>query len=189
MHKVDCEANEWVANELPIIYTAITRAIAGCEEDFSVGDIHFSALTSNGELKGYDLENKRIMAPWQIKYEESWNPYFTEQIYSKIRFDQDITSGAPIYFVNAVDKFGKEENGKWQKLLKANACLCYFALDGLLLFSPRELREAFLGYGDYYVKHTTLYGDKVASWEKKSLLDLRKGTYVQLSPPKELFIK
>lgn len=189
MIKIDCEANRYVASALPLVYDWITAANADCNEDYSVGDVVFSAITEDMETVAYQLENKRIMGGWQLKYEGEWNPYFTCDIYSKLRFETDMASGTPIYFVNATDAYGNPENGKWNKLLKEHACLCYFAPDGLLLFSPKTLKEAFICYADYYVKHTTQFKNKRMRWERKAVLDLTKGSYVPLNPPIELFEK
>lgn len=180
MYKVDCEANKYVASALVSVYSWIINATASCEEDYSVGDVVFSAVT-DGVLTSYDLENKRIMGGWQLKYSGQWNTYFTADIYDKLKFQTlPPEEGTPIYFIN---------DSKWNRLLDAHACLCFLAPDGILLFSHKELKEAFLCYADYYVKHTTQFGNRTMSWEKKAVLNLSKGAYVPLNPPMELFYK
>lgn len=189
MVKIDCQANRYIASALPIVYDWIIAAKADCEEDFTIADITFSAITGKGEIKGFDLEAKRIMGGWQLKYDGEWNQYFTSEIYHKLKFDTDVVSGHPIYFVNATDAYGNFENGKWKKLIDANACLCYLAPDGILMFSPKTLKEAFIGFADYYVKHTTQFSNKKMRWERKAVISLEKGAYVPLSPPLDLFEK
>lgn len=189
MIKVDCQANEYIASVLPKVYDWITAAKADCEEDYSIADVVFSAITNEKGIRCYDLEAKRIMGGWQLKYDGEWNPYFTSEIYGKLKFDADIVSGNPIYFVNASDAYGNTENGKWKKLIDAHACLCFLAPDGLLLFSPKALRDAFIGYADYYVKHTTQFENKKMRWERKAVIMLEKGSYIPLSPPLEMFEK
>lgn len=189
MLKIDCKANEYVASALPLVYEWIIAAKADCEEDYTVRDVVFSAITEDNNVLGFDLENKRIMGGWQLKYNNQWNPYFTSEIYNKLRFESHVESGHPIYFVNATDAYGNFENGKWKKLLDSHACLCYLAPDGLLLFSPKALKEAFIGYADYYVKHTTQFNNKKMLWEKKAVISLEKGAYVPLNPPLYLFEK
>lgn len=187
MIKTDCAANQYIAKTLRESYDWIINATADCEEDFSVSDVIFSALTYENEVRCYDLEVKRIMGGWQLKYDGQWNTYFTGGIYRKLKFDTDVVSGKPIYFVNATDAYGNPENGKWKKLLDAHACLCYLAPDGLLLFSPKALKDAFIGYADYYVKHTTQFENRKMRMERKAVILLEKGVYVPLSPPLELF--
>lgn len=187
--KVDCESNRWLASALPSVYDWIVDAKADCEEDFTVADVVFSAMTDDNNIKGFDLEAKRIMGGWQLKYDGEWNPYFTSEIYNKLKFEKDMASGTPIYFVNATDAYGNEENGKWKKLLDDHACLCYLAPDGLLLFSPKTLKDAFIGYADYYVKHTTQFDNKKMRWERKAVISLEKGSYIPINPPIELFEK
>lgn len=180
MQKIDCEANRYVASALVYVYTWVTNATADCEEDFSVADVVFSAMT-DGELSQHLLENKRIMGGYQLKYDGKWNNYFTSDIYDKLKFHTlSPEEGTPIYFVN---------DTKWDRLLDAHACLCFLAPDGMLLFSQKELKEAFLGYADYFVSHTTQFSNKKRRWERKAILDLSKGSYVMLNPPMHLFIK
>ena len=180
MCKPDYEANRYIASVLVIIYPWITNATAPCEEDYSVGDVVFSAMTDEG-LVEHQLESKRIMGLYQLKYSGQWNTYFTADIYDKLKFQTlPPEEGTPIYFVN---------ESKWNRLLDAHACLCFLAPDGMILFSHKELKEAFLCYADYYVSRTTQFGDKKKSWEKKAVLNLSKGAYVPLNPPLELFKK
>lgn len=100
--------------------------------------------------------------------------------------------GKHIYILNALDKFNRAHNSKAYKIFEKNASLCYVAPDGLLLFSPKTLRDAFLGYAWYQVKsHTEEVGDNryCPAWELKAVFDLDKGIYHQAEPPKELFNK
>ena len=87
MYKKDCVANKYVASALVNTYEWIVNATAECEEDYSVGDVVFSALTDD-TLSRHELENKRILGGWQIKYDGEWNPYFTHDIYFKLKFER-----------------------------------------------------------------------------------------------------
>jgi len=177
--ELECESNKYVASALVSIYSWIVNATADCVEDYTVGDVVFSAITNIG-LSRHDLENKRILGGWQLKYDGQWNKYFTTEIYKKLRFETDMSSGLPIYFINET---------KWNRIMDAKGCLCYLAPDGMLLFSNKALKDAFVGFADYYVKHTTQFADKRMEWEKKAVLNLEYGAYVPLSPPRELFEK
>ena len=99
--------------------------------------------------------------------------------------------GKHIYILNAEDKYHRVHNGKTYKIYDSNACLCYVAPDGLILFNPSTLRKAFLGYVWFQVKsHTEEFGEKYCpTWELKAVFDLDKGAYHEANPPKELFYK
>ena len=74
--------------------------------------------------------------------------------------------------------------------IQNHACLVYIAPDGMIIFNPKELKNAFVGYADYFVRHTTEYGkNNKRLWETKAVLDLSQGTYVPCNPPIELFEK
>lgn len=180
MLRVECEANKYIASALVCAYSWITNATASCEEDYTVGDVVFSAMT-NGALSQYFLECKRLMGGYQLKYDGQWNTYFTSDIYHKLKFEAlPPEEGTPIYFIN---------DTKFNRILEAHACLCFLAPDGLLIYNHKELKEAFLCYADYYVRHTTQFGNRHMSWERKAILNLDGGTYIPLNPPKKLFLK
>lgn len=180
MRRVEIDANKYVASALISAYPWVTNAIAPSEEDYTVGDVLFSAMTDCGVI-GYQLENKSILGGYQLKYNGQWNTYFTSDIYDKLHFESlPPAEGTPIYFIN---------DSKWNRLLDAHACLCFLAPDGMLLFSHKELKEAFLCFADYYVSKTTQFGNKKRGWERKAVLSLEKGTYIPLNPPAYLFDK
>lgn len=99
--------------------------------------------------------------------------------------------GKHIYILNAEDKYHRVHNGKTYKIYDNNACLCYVAPDGLILFNPSTLRKAFLGYAWFQVKsHTEEFNKSYCpTWELKAVFDLDKGAYHSANPPKELFYK
>lgn len=93
----------------------------------------------------------------------------------------------PIQLLNATDKNGNRENAKLTKLLKDGCGLIYVAEDGLLLFSPKRLKEAIVGYGWVYLEHTKRLGDKSKRFEQKALIDMSKGYFIPVNNvPKEL---
>ena len=189
MNKVDYPTNKWVADYFEANYDWVTSATASEIEDYSVKDV---SITTDDDRE-YPVEVKRINGGYKMKEDGEFRDYFTRELYEKLRFESGTTSGTPVsgtpvYFVNAEDKFGNMENGKWKKLLNAKACLVFIAPDGMLLFSPKTLKEAFVGYADYLVKHTTEFGKKGSRhWEKKAVLNLEKGRYIPCNPPAELF--
>lgn len=191
MIKVDCQANEFVAETLKKTYSWILNAKADCRENFWIDDVMFSAGTEESYI-GVPLEVKTIKGGFQLKYDGEWNNYFTCGIYNKLNFKcEPPEAGTPIYFINATDANGDFSKGKYQKLIDNHACLAYLAPDGLLLYSWKNLEDAFCGYADYYVRHTTEYGSKYKNklWETKSVLNLNKGVYIPCNPPIELFEK
>lgn len=190
MIRIDCEANQFVAKTLQESVEPIFRATADCIETFSVDDIMFSAGTEQNYI-GVPCENKSIKGGWQLKYDGEWNNYFTTGIYNKLTFmGEPPKVGTPIYFVNAVDAHGDYKKGKYNKLIENHAALTFFAPDGILFYTPKMLKEAFLGYADYYVRHTTEFGkDYNRRWETKAIIDLSQGIYIPCEPPIYLFEK
>lgn len=184
--KIDYEINQWVADEIVRQFPDwIIAAEATKEENYDVDDIWFTAAT----FSVHPLENKTLR-DYPFKENGEWRTYFTRDIYSKLNFETDVTTGTPVYFINAEDKYGNKENAKWYKILKANACLSFIAKDGIYIFSPKTLREAFIGYADYCVSHTTDHGPKgPRKMEKKAVLDMTKATHLKCNPPKKFFEK
>ena len=189
--KTDYNANKYVAEQLMKTFPGHIIAAEAIEnENYKVNDIQFTASTNGYPV--YFCENKTIKGGYCLKEDGDFRDYFSKDIYKKLRFeDTGITSGTPVYFVNATDTYGNLDKGKYQKLLDANACLSFLAPDGIVLFSPKTLREAFIGYADYYVSHTTDFGRswERKKWEKKAVLDLCKGYFIPCTPPDDLFKK
>lgn len=181
--------NKWVADTLVeylpglIIDAKATKE----EENYGVDDIIFTSVTYNV----YPLESKTLKGGFNFMKDGKFTDYFTRDIYKKLAFeDTGITSGTPVYFVNAEDRNHRKENGKWNKLLEARACLSYLAPEGIYIFSPKSLKDAFIGYADYWVSPTTEIGKPGPKHpEKKAILDMSKSTYIHCTPPPEFFIK
>jgi hypothetical protein len=76
MYKVDCEINKWVADWMKTNFDWITDATADCIEDYSVGDIVFSACTKSGDVIVKPQEVKTYKGGWQFKYNGEWSDYF-----------------------------------------------------------------------------------------------------------------
>lgn len=193
MIKSDYPINCWVSSALCDYVPSIIAAQARMNEDYSIGDVDMSAVTISNP-SGYSyfpLEVKSIKGGYGFKEDGQWRDYFIQDIYGKLRFrDESIASGTPVYFVNGTDKYGDFSKGKFTKLLANHACLVFIAADGLVLFSPKSMQEAFLGYAAYKVRHTTEFGkDYERVWETKAVLDLTKGLFIPCTPPKELLIK
>ena len=189
MVRIDCARNQFVAKNL-LRVEPIIRATADCEETFGVDDIWYSAGTEDNYAV-FPCENKTLLGGYQFKYEGDWNPYFEIGIYNKLNFHKDQPdAGTPIYFVNATDAYGDYAKGKFQKLIDNKASLTFFAPDCIILYTYKMLEDAFLGYADYYVSHTTEYGNnKRRRWETKAIIDLSQGIYIPCDPPIELFEK
>lgn len=88
------------------------------------------------------------------------------------------TGGTPIHVLNAIGRGGGP--GKWQKMLKHGIGLVLeLEAEGgeLLIFSPKALKTAFLGYLWIKCGHTTEFSDREVGWELKAAVDLTKYTY------------
>ena len=187
MQKVDCQQNKFLAEKLVEMsaQTRIIRAIADCIENYGIDDLWISAITFCGVLTGYPLENKTIKGGWQLKYEDKWNPYFETSnqkgIMKKLSGDTIPESGV-VYFINST---------KYEKLIESNACLCFLAPDGFILFGPNRLKKAYLGDVWYKNKsHTEEFGERFnPHWELKALIDLEQGSYYKVQGPIEIFQK
>lgn len=77
MHKTDCDINRSVASWMKETFDWVTDATADCEEDYSVGDIVFSACTKSGEIIVKQQEVKSLKGGFQFKYDGQWNNYFS----------------------------------------------------------------------------------------------------------------
>ena len=186
--KPDYQTNTWVASAITEHVPVIIAALARKEEDFDVADIDMSAATiSNPEgYKYYPLEVKRIMGGYNFKEDGDWRDIFASSYYSRPSVeDSGITSGAPIWIINAEDKTGGKDNAKFHKLVENKVCLAFVAGDGIVLFSPKSLRKALVGYAYWFGTHTTQFKDKQARKERKAVLDLSKGLFIPCNPPKE----
>lgn len=190
--KVDCAINQWLASDIVLKsgMTHVFAATADCFENHDVDDMWVSAFTKGG-WAAFPIENKSIQK-FPIMSGAGWNNYFStsnpDGIITRLSGDC-IPSTGHIYFVNAEDIYGNMENGKWKKMKNKGAGLAYIAYDGYLLFSPKTLEKAFIGYAWYYNRfHTEQYNKHYSPrWELKALINLDMGTYYKAEPPKEYF--
>ena len=187
---IELQSNQYVASVIVDTFPEIIAASATTEENYKIDDIWFTANTLFDEYRAYQMENKTLKGGFRFKEDGEFRDYFTRDIYQKLRFYTDTTSGTPVYFINAEDKYGNMDNGKWQKLLNAHACLSFLAPDGIIIYGPGTLQQAFVGYADYLVSHTSEFGKKgERHWELKAVIDLSKGEYIPCTPPEEFFRK
>jgi len=192
MHKIDCERNKWLAEDLKThsAITGIIRTYVPEEENHGVDDIWFSAITISNNLFGGPMENKTLKGK-TLKDGDEWREWYSTDNPDGIMrwLSGAVPSGKNIFFVNAEDKYGNKENGKWYKLTASAASLCFMAVDGYLLFSPHSLKKAFLGYAWFLNRyHTEEYNKQYSPhWELKAILDLDQGTYIRSAGPPELY--
>lgn len=191
MKKIEYEVNSWVASAITTYVPAIIAAQAREEEDYDVADVDMSAATISNPLgyTYYPLEIKRIMGGYNFKKRDGeWRTFFTKDYYDRLSFeDTGITTGAPIWIINAEDRNGGKDNAKLNKLIENNACLAFIACDGIILFSPRSLKKAIIGYAYWFGTHTTEFKDKQKRKERKAVIDLSQGLFIPCNPPKEYF--
>lgn len=178
MVKTDCSANTWVSNYINENFDWCINSTADCEENFQINDIDLSATTKSGELKYYPIECKTIKGGFTYHN----NTWFNAGIRKKSILPEDIDPEIRLYILN--------EN-KYKKLIEASAVLIYLFPDGMLMFSPKTLKKAFVCYGQYLNKaHTEEFGEGFnPHYETKAFLDMNKGCFVECDPPKELFEK
>ena len=164
-----------------LVYTGFPMNI----ENYEVDDAWLISLNH----KAYPLENKSILGGWCFKEDGAFRDYFKTTLPNKMILECEIPEGTPIYYVNAETEYGGSI-AKWDKIRASGACLTFLAADGIVLFSPKDLSMAFLGYGKDMVPHTTEFGkEPVAKWEKKAILDLSRGYFIPCDTPKELLTK
>ena len=190
MNKIEYEINCWVASALTTYVPSIIAAVAREEEDYEVADVDMSANTSSNPLgyAYYPLEIKRIKGGYKFKNRDGeWRTFFTRDYYDRLQFeDTGITTGSPIWIINAEDRTGGETNAKLYKLIQSNACLAFVAADGIVLFSPHSLKKAIIGFAYWFGSHTTEFKDKGKRKEKKAVLNLAEGLFIPCTPPKDL---
>lgn len=92
----------------------------------------------------------------------------------------------PIYIINATMQSGLIKKNKYEskgyKIYRQwDRYLTYNMKDGILIFTPKRLRDAYLGYCWYLTTHTTDFkeGSKEKIWELKIILDLSKAMYIK----------
>ena len=153
-------------------------------ENYEVDDAWLISL----KHYAYPLENKSILGGWGFKEDGAFRDYFKEDLPHKMKLECDIPPGTPIYYVNAETDGGGL--AKWDKIKASGACLSFLAADGIILFSPKDLEMAFLGYGYDLVNHTTEFGKEwKVRWEKKAILDISRGFFIPCDTPPELLKK
>ena len=206
MSKTDYEINQWVASCMESDFSFVVSATANPIENYGVNDIDLKlnergkVIDRMVEVKSIKKGNLKYGNEFNLRY-STMNPC---GIMKNIKFGNvppsnmsimDVPyhwepevfspSDAPmpeewenkyIYMLNATDMYNNFTNGKTYKIYKNNASVVYVAADGLLFFSPKKLREAFLGYAWFLnSSHTEERGQKYEPvWELKCFFDLNK---------------
>lgn len=131
---------------------------------------------------------------------EYYNSYCTNTIED---YDMDETpiptnlKDKKIWIVNAsaIARNGSEivmsNQCKWWKLVEEKGILILMAEDGVIVFTPKMLREAFCGYARMKCKHinnaNAAYKDNQHySYELKALIDLSKGKLFKINVQKKI---
>ena len=176
--KNDYDANTWVSTFLNEHFDWVINSTAAVNENYWINDIDLSASTKSGELKYYPIEMKVIKGGYLFH----GNTWFIDGIRKKSILPDDVDANIRLYILN------KE---KYEKLVEHHAVLIYLFPDGILMFSPKTLKKAFVCFGEYLNKsHTEEFGEKYnPHYETKAFLDLDKGCFIECDPPKNLFEK
>lgn len=192
--KVDFKTNNFVAETLVEIYPWMIAASASSEENYDIDDVVFTARTPSDLIKEGKMEVKTIKKC--LKSGKNWNKWYDlsndKGIMSKIYcLPPCATTADTCYILNAEDYYGNLCNSKWSKMIKEEAYLTYLAKDGLLIFTPEQLKEAFLGVAYYLnASHGTNlnpYHDKFSPhYELKALINLNKGKWIPWDVPPEI---
>ena len=181
-HNYEVKRTDFVI-EVMVSHKYIYTGFSMSEENYGVDDAWIISLSH----KAYPLENKSVCGGWCFKEDDAFRDYFKKDLPEKMRLECEIEPGTPIYYVNAEAKDGPS---KWDKIVASGACLSILAADGIVVFSPRDLKDALIGYGYDRVTHTTEFGKKgERTWEKKAILDLSRGQFIPCNTPKEYLIK
>ena len=116
-------------------------------------------------------------------------------------YDEDCTpmpeeyKGKNVWIVNAsIIMQGTEivmsNKSKWYKLMSGQNMLILMAQDGLMIFTPKAIRKAFMGYARMKCKHTNnanaVTKDFNVYYEVKALLDMNFAKYVPINIDKEI---
>jgi hypothetical protein len=219
MLKTDYEINCEVGNFIKDNFDFVTDVYVHKDEDMKHFDLEYTASTKSNKLKEYQMEVKSIKFKTLKDDEGNFNRYFTNDIYGKLLFGNtpdddyntnnlpkywneepiyksppiDMREGKPIYILNASDLNGNIHNSKWHYITNNKYSFSYVSSDGILLFNPKQLEDAFIGYAWYKnSSHTTEiknYYNKGPVWELKALIDLSKGSYYKHNFNKNLFRK
>ena len=77
-------------------------------------------------------------------------------------------------------------------MVDEKAYLVYLAQDGLLIYTPKQLREALMGYVYYknasHGTSLTPYHNRLnPHWELKAIINLNKGKFIPCEVPKDIF--
>lgn len=70
-----------------------------------------------------------------------------------------------------------------------NTILVYLAQDGMIIWTNKQLKEAFLGYMWLWCPHTQDFDNNEYGFELKALFDMSKGTYIKCDVPKEVLAR
>ena len=221
MFKVDCEINNATASWMIGEYDWVIDATADCVENHGVDDIVFTGQTGTTtfvkpcEVKSLKNYPFKYNGEWN-RYFSTDNP---DGITKKMMFgntpppDIDILhlpeywsnsthspeyapmpeewKGKHIYFLNAEDVNHNITNAKTYKVFIEKACVIYVGYDGIFLFSPKALKNAFLGYAWFKNKShfNEIFDTSLKpTYELKAVFDMDKAVYHQVSLPRELFI-
>lgn len=186
----DYDRLKYVSGKLREIYPQIQDIYFSENEDFGI-DLSISATTHTGctEVKSLSHKFGAITGDY-FTYSATTDP--TKWRWCKTgRTQEDIEEDETPYpielkdkrvvILNATDKWGNTNNGKLGKLLRTNAGLIYLAQDGILSFSPRQLKDAIITYGYLKCRHTKeIPNSRECHWELKVLLDIDRGKYIPL---------
>lgn len=210
--KVEYKINKEVASFMYENYEWVKNTSVEIQEDYQPWDITYTASTPNLETWVGRQEVKSILG-FPLKQNNKYRDYFKKDIKSKMVFgnvpdpeeelpkywnEEPIDVGIPkevedkpIYFLNATDKYGCIYNSKWYKMENEKIGLTIVAEDGIIMFAPKQLKEAFITYAWYLNKaHTELYNKEYdPHWELKAVIDLTKGSYYPNVVNKELLKK
>lgn len=187
--EIEVERTEFVCRML-VEYSATTTFTGyTCPsvEDYGIDDAWVVSTAGTQ----YPLENKTICGGYTFKKDGEFRDYYKVEMYNRIRFEQDVASGAPLYILNAEDERGGRENCKWSKLVANEKSLVSFiAADGIVVFSHKTLMEALVGFGYYETHHSTEFGKQGGRrWERKAVIDLSKGLFISCRVPPKLLKK
>lgn len=158
----------------------------GEEEDYGL-DLNCTGYTDSGRFfhilyevktirRKFTEEYLRTVAGRNAKCRYCDSADTVEELERCSELPEWLTGDTPVHVINSTDKYGRP-TGKWHKLREARGGLIYLKEGELLVFTPKGLREAFLGYLWIKCGHTTDFEDNEVTWERKAAIDLAKYSY------------
>lgn len=199
MERIDRESLEFICGEYNKYHEGYECGIQmrGEEEDYGL-DLFVTGITEAGAYYETEYEAKTIRKKFNWEYltkVAGRNRYcrYCESASTVEEFETDTTpmpeflaGDKPIHVINSTTRNG-ELKGKIHKMLEARAGLIFLREGEILVYTPKALKNAILGYLWIKCKPTTDFSYEPPHWERKAAIDLTKYSYkIKCKVPEDL---